>query len=85
MNDLHDAVANALFWDLAVPRHRVTADVVEGGWVLLQGVVERTYEKSCAEADVRRVKGVLGVRNEIAVRTVNAAARPPSQTPLALG
>ena len=70
MKDLHNAIANALFWDLAVPRHRVTADVVEGGWVILKGVVERAYQESCAEADVRRVKGVLGVRNEIAVRSV---------------
>ena len=72
MKNLHNAIANALFWDLAVPRHRVTADVVEGGWVILKGVVERAYQKSCAEADVRRVKGVLGVRNEIAVRSVGA-------------
>jgi len=38
MKNLHNAIANALFWDLAVPRHRVTADVVEGGWVILKGV-----------------------------------------------
>ncbi len=85
MKDLHNAVANALFWDLAVPRHRVTANVVEGGWVVLQGVVERAYQKSCAEADVRRVIGVLGVRNQIAVRTVNAAPQPPMPTPLTIG
>ena len=30
--------------------------------------VERAYEKSSAEATVRRVPGVIGVRNEIAVR-----------------
>jgi len=64
--DLRAEVANALFWDLAVPRHRVTAQV-ESGVVTLKGVVERPYQRSCAEAIVRRVPGVLGVRNEIAV------------------
>jgi osmotically-inducible protein OsmY len=67
MTDIRTAVANALFWDLAVPRHSVTADI-DRGWVILRGVVERSYQKSCAEASVRRVKGVIGVRNEIAVQ-----------------
>lgn len=64
--DLLADVANALFWDLAVPRHRVTARV-DYGVVTLKGVVERPYQKSCAEAVVRQVPGVLGVKNEIAV------------------
>ena len=66
MADLRAEVANALYWDLAVPRHRVTAQV-DSGVVTLQGVVERPYQKSCAEATVRHVNGVLGVKNEIAV------------------
>jgi len=66
MPDLRADVANALFWDLAVPRYRVIAQV-DHGFVTLKGVVERSYQKSCAEAIVRQVPGVLGVRNEIAV------------------
>jgi osmotically-inducible protein OsmY len=73
MNDLHDAVANALSWDYAIPRYSVTAVVVEGGLVILHGEVEEAYQKSCAEADVRRVNGVLVVLNEIAVRATGAA------------
>jgi osmotically-inducible protein OsmY len=69
MSDLRAEVANALYWDLAIPRYRVTAEV-DRGLVTLQGVVERTYQRSCAEAIVRRVPGVTGVRNEIAVRAV---------------
>ncbi|MGO9390763.1 BON domain-containing protein [Rhodoblastus sp.] len=38
-----------------------------GDLVTLRGVVERAYPKSCAEAIVRRVPSVIGVRNEIAV------------------
>jgi osmotically-inducible protein OsmY len=66
MTDLRAEVANALHWDLAIPRYRVTADV-DRGLVTLRGVVERAYQRSCAEAIVRRVPGVTGVRNEIAV------------------
>jgi len=60
-------VANALHWSLAIPRHKIDIGV-KGDWVTLRGVVERTYERSCAEALARRVPGVVGVRNEIEVR-----------------
>jgi osmotically-inducible protein OsmY len=67
MADLLADVANALYWDFVLTRHQVTAQV-DRGLVTLQGVVERAYQKSCAEATVRQVPGVVGVRNEIAVR-----------------
>ena len=70
MLDIRAEVANALHWDVAIPRHRVTAKV-DDGWVTLQGVVEWAYQRSLAEADVRRVPGVTGIKNEIAVRGVD--------------
>ena len=74
MADISAEVIHALHWDVAIPRHRVSARV-DGGWVTLQGVVERAYQKSCAEADVRRVPGVIGVKNEIAVRVAEETSR----------
>jgi hypothetical protein len=71
MLDIRAEVANALHWDIAIPRHRVTAEV-DGGRVTLQGVVEWAYQRSLAEADVRRVPGVTGIKNEIAVRGADA-------------
>ncbi len=68
--DRHALVANALHWNLAIPRNRIDVRV-EGDWVSLRGVVERTYEKSCAEALAQRVPGIVGVRNEIEVRPEN--------------
>jgi osmotically-inducible protein OsmY len=59
-------VLNALFWDFAVPHDRVSAKC-EKGWVTLTGEVERQYQRSCAEADVRRTPGVAGVTNRIRV------------------
>lgn len=69
MLDVRAEVTNALFWDFALPRYRVTVEE-ERGLVTLQGKVERGYQKACAEADARRVPGVIGVRNEI---TISAA------------
>ena len=46
----------------------MTAEVT-GELVTLHGVVSvRAYQKSCAEAAVRRVPSAIGVRNDIAVR-----------------
>ena len=63
--DINSEVVNALFWDSAVPNSVIAT--VDQGWVTLRGEVERPYEKSCAEADVLRIPGVLGVRNKIIV------------------
>ncbi len=67
MSELRDDVTNALFWDLTVSRYRVSVEE-DRGIVTLQGKVDRDYQRACAEADARRVPGVTGVRNEIAVR-----------------
>jgi osmotically-inducible protein OsmY len=77
--DIHAEVANALHWTLAVPRHRVTAEVNDG-LVTLHGVVERAYQRSSAEASVLRVPGVTGVRNEIAVRVAEEVNQPALQS-----
>jgi osmotically-inducible protein OsmY len=75
MADIRAEVANALHWEVAVPRYRVTANV-QNSWVTLNGTVDRTYQKSCAEAVVRRVPGVVGVRNEIAISRPERFDRP---------
>ena len=61
-----DAVANELYWDFALPRHRVVAHC-DSGWVTLTGEVERIYQRSAAEADALHIKGVHGVTNAITV------------------
>ena len=74
MSDLRAAVTNALYWDLAIPRYRLTVDV-DDGLVTLQGMVERDYQRSCAEADARRVEGVIGVTNQIRVAPAQSEQR----------
>ena len=48
--EVAQTVANALHWDLALPRHRIVARCNDG-WVTLTGAVERAYQRSAAEAD----------------------------------
>ena len=67
MSDLGNEVTNALFWDLTIPRYRVSVEE-DHGVVTLHGKVERGYQRDCAEADARRVPGVIGILNKIAVR-----------------
>ncbi len=68
MVDICAEVANALHWSLAVPRHKVMAEV-NGEVVTLRGVVDGAHQKSCAAAIARRVPGVVDVRNTIAIRS----------------
>jgi osmotically-inducible protein OsmY len=75
MGDIEAEVANALHWNLAIPPHSVTAEV-DRGLVTLEGVVDRPYQKSYAEAIVRRVPGVTDVRNKIAIRAVVEFGQP---------
>ena len=67
MLELQERVLNELHFELAIPGDRLTVRF-QNDYVILSGEVEWPYQKSCAEADVRRVPGVAGVANEIAVR-----------------
>jgi osmotically-inducible protein OsmY len=71
-------VLNALHWDFALPRHRLNVEV-ENGWVTVSGVVDRPYQKSCAESDVRKVPGVVGVINHIEISSAQTAEAEPAQ------
>jgi osmotically-inducible protein OsmY len=62
-----EAAANALAWDSAVPAKAVLA-TVRDGWVTLSGNVEWQYQREAAEQTVRRLYGVKGVINTIAMQ-----------------
>ncbi len=59
--------ANRLQWDSAFPSGTVKAKV-EKGWVTLTGEVDWHYQQDAAENDVRRLWGVTGVSNDIAIK-----------------
>ena len=76
-------ILNALYWDLAVPSDYLSVKV-ENGWVTISGEVAHSYQKGCAEADVRRVSGVRGVTNGIDVEATasQAGSAPPHLAPI---
>jgi len=67
-NDIAAAVVNRLEWDVAVPRGAVEVKV-EDGWITLSGKVEWNFQRAAAVQDVRRLIGVVGVTNQIVLRT----------------
>jgi osmotically-inducible protein OsmY len=61
-----DAVA-AIKSQLPISAEKIKA-VVKDGWVTLEGVVEWQYQRTTAEAAVRRIKGVKGIINAILLK-----------------
>lgn len=72
--DIAWAAANALDWNALVPQDHITVSVTKG-WVILEGAVERRFQKMAAEDAVADLAGVIGVTNLIAIRP----AVPPQE------
>jgi osmotically-inducible protein OsmY len=64
--ELAQAVRHALVWDVFVPDQKIRS-TVSGGRVTLEGRVDLLREKNDAEEAVRKLAGVKGVWNRIAV------------------
>ena len=65
--DIAWAAANALAWNALVPQEHISVNVSRG-WIVLEGAVERRFQKMAAEDAVADLAGVVGVTNLIAVR-----------------
>jgi osmotically-inducible protein OsmY len=66
-DDIAAAIVNRLAWDVSVPRDTVGVKV-EDGWITLSGKVDWHFQREAAVQDVRRLLGVTGVTNQIALR-----------------
>jgi osmotically-inducible protein OsmY len=64
--DVVRSAINALEWNVAVPKDRITV-AVSKGWVTLEGNVEWYYQRRAAEDAVRILSGVRGVTTKIEV------------------
>jgi osmotically-inducible protein OsmY len=64
--DLAHAAVDALRWNILVPQDRIKVRV-ENGWITLEGEVDWYYQKEEAERAVRKLTGVKGVTNLVAV------------------
>jgi osmotically-inducible protein OsmY len=64
--DLALAVCTVLEWNILLPKNLQVA--VEDAWITLAGKVQWQFQKNAAEETVRRLIGVKGVINNIAVK-----------------
>ena len=69
--EIAHAVRTTLEWDAFVPDQKIRSTVTEG-FVTLEGEVATLREKEDAEAAVRNLMGVRGVRNRLFVAAVKA-------------
>ncbi len=58
---------NILHWNAVVPKDSIQIKV-QDGWVALSGKVDWHYQRAAAENAVRKLSGVVGVVNSIAVK-----------------
>lgn len=65
--DIAQMALQALSWDVEVPSDKVKVEV-EDGWVTLTGTVDWHFQREAAEADVRKLNGVLGVFNDVTIK-----------------
>jgi osmotically-inducible protein OsmY len=66
--DIATAAVHVLTWNTRVPKDRVRA-TVRNGWVTLEGHVDWWHEKDAAERAIRNLAGVVGITNDIEVKT----------------
>ena len=52
---------------ISLPAERIKV-TVKNGWVTLEGTVDWQYQKTLAEAAVKKLRGVIGVTNSIEVK-----------------
>jgi len=66
--DIATAAEQALKWNTLVPADRIRV-TVDKGWITLEGEVEWDYQRRSAEKAVHPLMGVVGLSNEITIKT----------------
>jgi osmotically-inducible protein OsmY len=64
--EIRGAALQRLIWDPEVPATNIDVEVTEG-WVTLKGEVQFQYQNDAAFNRVARLRGVIGITNEIQV------------------
>jgi osmotically-inducible protein OsmY len=67
-DQIAERALNLLAWDAAVPEDSVRIKV-QNGWVTLEGEVNWQYQRAAAETDMRKLSSVIGVNNNIVIKT----------------
>jgi osmotically-inducible protein OsmY len=67
-NDIAREVLNAFTWNWQVPEDSVKV-TVENGWVTLEGVLQDNYQSMAAKNAVKNLLGIVGVSNNIRLKS----------------
>jgi osmotically-inducible protein OsmY len=67
-NEIAKEVLNAFRWNWEVPNDGVKVKV-EDGWVTLEGELQWNYQKEAARNAIKNLMGVLGVTNNIKIKS----------------
>ena len=81
--DIAESAKNILTWTSALPIDAIKV-MVEGGWLTLSGDVEWQFQRQAATDCVRRLMGVTGVSNQIAIKPSPSASVVKSDIEAAL-
>jgi osmotically-inducible protein OsmY len=64
-------IVNELQSHISIPANNIKA-TVRSGWVTLEGNVDWQYQKLLAESAVKKIRGVIGVTNNIEVKPASS-------------
>jgi len=67
-DDIARAAVDRLSWDSTLPKDAIKVSV-QDGWITLTGEVGWRFEHDAAAQDVRRLWGVVGVSNQITLKS----------------
>jgi len=81
--EIASAAVNRLQWDGVIPSGAIIVKV-EKGWITLTGEVDWHYQLEAAAEDVRGLWGVVGVSNEITVKSKPNTSRIKNDIMVAL-
>lgn len=66
-DEIAKRAVNILRWSAVVPKDAVQVKV-QDGWVTLSGQLDWQFQRTAAETEIRRLSGVAGVINSIAIK-----------------
>ena len=66
-DEIAKRAVNILRWSAVVPQDTVQVKV-QDGWVTLTGQLDWQFQRTAAEAEIRRLSGVAGVINSITIK-----------------
>lgn len=81
--DIANEVLNAYKWNWEIPSQKVKVRV-ENGWVTLEGEVAWNYQRQAAARVIKNLDGVMGVHNNMTVRSESHDAIEQKQIESAL-